>query len=404
MADNVQTFDLFNFAREEYKITKPIRLIELFAGIGAQAKALEILGIPFEHWKICEWAIPSFKAYNAIHIKDKTDYSLGKSREEMLDKINGVSSNYNEPISEKTLNKYSLDKIRDIYNNCIATHNLINVMNVHGRDLEIKDKGHYEYLLTYSFPCQDLSLAGKRRGMSISQKEGGTRSGLLWEVERILNELSREREREHSSLPQLLLMENVEQIISKQNVNDFVKWTNKLESLGYTNHFKILNAKEYGGIPQNRRRCYMLSILGDCSYEFPLKIKLNYRLNDLLEKNPDPKYNLKPEFIEYLTATDTGKYKRKEAFESSFKSTNEKGIAVALSTKQARGACDNYVLIKNATQQGYLEAEEGDGIDISTRMHHHRGTVQKGLSQTITTMGGENVGVLIKDAKGNKSE
>ena len=191
-------------------------------------------------------------------------------------------------------------------------------------------------------------------------------------------------------------MENVPEVIGKDNVQHFNKWLAKLESLGYSNYFQILNGKDYC-IPQNRRRVFMISILGDYAYEFPLKLKLQNGLNKMIEPKVDEKYNLSEDFIKYLTADDTKKYKRKQAFEYTLKSCNEKNIAVALSTRQGRGACDNYIKIKNATTKGYLEAEPGDGVDISTRMHHHRGTVQKNTCQTITTSGGENVGVVIKE-------
>lgn len=188
MDGNVQQLNLFNFDKEFYKIKKPIRLIELFAGIGGQAKALEILGVPFEHYKICEWAAPSIRAYNAIHIKDFNDYSKDKTKQELIDYLKGnISTNYNEPCN---IERQSESWLRDIYNNCIATHNLMNIMKVSGKDLEIVDTDNYCYIMTYSFPCQDLSLAGTRKGMETSQAQGGTRSGLLWEVERILDELN----------------------------------------------------------------------------------------------------------------------------------------------------------------------------------------------------------------------
>ena len=156
MGENVQQLNLFNFDKEHYKITKPIRLIELFAGIGAQAKALEMLNVPFEHWKICEWAAPSIRAYNAIHIKDHNDYSKDLSKEEIINYLEGnISTDYNKPCD---VSKKPEKWLRDIYNNCIATHNLMNIMKVKGGDLEIVDTDKYEYLMTYSFPCQDLSL------------------------------------------------------------------------------------------------------------------------------------------------------------------------------------------------------------------------------------------------------
>lgn len=152
MGDNAYQLDLFNSVRPYFKIDKPIRLIELFSGIGAQAKALEILGVPFEHYKTCEWAVPSIKAYNAIHIKDFTDYSQGKSKEELIHYLQGnISTNYNEPCD---VSKKKEEWLRDVYNNCVATHNLMNIMKVKGGDLEVKDTDKFIYIMTYSFPCQ----------------------------------------------------------------------------------------------------------------------------------------------------------------------------------------------------------------------------------------------------------
>ena len=292
MADNSYQFNLFNFGKENYKITKPIRLVELFAGIGAQHKALKQLTDQVESWKMCEWAYNSYCSYNAIHIKDFTDYSQNLSKEELIERVRGTSTNYNEPLTDKQLKQKPIEWLRNAYNNIKATHNLINIMEVHGKDLEIVDTDKYEYILTYSFPCQDLSLAGKRQGMSTSQKDGGTRSGLLWEVERILDELENK--------PQILLMENVPEVIGTKNVEHFNQWLAKLESSGYSNFFQILNAKDYG-VPQNRRRCFMVSILGEYAYNFPIKLKREYQLKDLLEKMVAKKYYLTDEHIERIS-------------------------------------------------------------------------------------------------------
>ena len=154
---------IFEFIYERKKITKPIRLIEFFAGIGAQYKALKQVFDNVESYKICEWAYNSIVSYNAIHVQDHTDYSKGKTKEELISKIRGISTNYNEPLSDKQLAKKSDEWIRSAYNNVVATHNLVNIMDVHGADLEITDTDKYEYIMTYSFPCQDLSLAGTRK-------------------------------------------------------------------------------------------------------------------------------------------------------------------------------------------------------------------------------------------------
>ena len=289
---------IFDELFEKKVITKKIRLIELFSGIGAQAKALEILNIPFEHYLTCEWAYNSIVGYNAIHIKDKTDYAKDMTKEQLLSYLNGnISIDYNKPAD---LTKKPIEWLKNCYNNVIATHDLMNIMNVKGRDLGVFDKD-YEYILTYSFPCQDLSLAGKRSGMETSQSEGGTRSGLLWEVERILLE----RKRDNLDLPGILLMENVPEVVGTKNDNHFYKWCNQLSKLGYQNYFKILNAKNYG-IPQNRKRCFMVSILGDYTYDFPKKLTLKHKLKDLLDKNVDEKYYLSKKMFNYCVDKQIG--------------------------------------------------------------------------------------------------
>lgn len=201
MEEIIQQLSLWECIYPKKIINKPIRLIEFFAGIGSQFKALKQLTNNVESWKICEWAYNSYCSYNAIHIKDFKDYSQGMSKEELIEKVRGTSTNCNDPLTDKQLQAKSIEWLRNAYNNIVATHNLVNIMEVKGVDLEIKETDKYEYILTYSFPCQDLSLAGKRKGMSTSQKDGGTRSGLLWEVERILTELSnKSREREKKAL------------------------------------------------------------------------------------------------------------------------------------------------------------------------------------------------------------
>ena len=230
----------------EFNSYKPLRLIELFAGIGAQAKALTNLGIKYEHWGVCEWDKYAIQSYNAVH-----------------------GTNFNTS----------------------------DITKLTAKDLNIVDTEHYNYLVTYSFPCQDLSNAGKGRGM---EKGSGTRSGLLWEVERLLNECT--------ELPQVLLMENVPQVHGKKNMEHFEKWIAFLESKGYSNYWKDLNAKDYG-IPQNRNRCYMVSILGGYTYEFPQPVPLELTLGDMLEKEVDEKYYLSERAIQGRKNTKFNQYK-----------------------------------------------------------------------------------------------
>ena len=161
---------------------KPIRLIECFAGYGSQALALKYLGIPFEHHRIAEWAVKSIQAYKDMHFPDDdTDYSCGMSFDNVIDYLfeRGISADYNKPMTREQIKRMGENKCRTVYNNIKATHNLVSVCNVKAKDLEITDTDRFTYLLTYSFPCQDLSSAGLSKGMA---KGSGTRSGLLWEM------------------------------------------------------------------------------------------------------------------------------------------------------------------------------------------------------------------------------
>lgn len=369
---------IFDVLYPKYKITKPIRLIELFAGYGSQALALKYLGVKFEHWKICEWAVKSIQAYKDIHFTDDTrNYSEVASKEEIQEMLFkwGISSNYNEPMTREQINRLSEEQLRTIFNNISATNNLVNIQDVKGDDLAIVNKDEYDYILTYSFPCQDLSLAGKGKGMA----DTSTRSGMLWEVERILNEL-----KTTNSLPQILLMENVPQVHGTGNVEHFNKWQLALERLGYKSYFQDLIATDYG-IPQTRNRCFMVSILGDYSYSFPKPIPLELKLKDLLEDEVDEKYYISEDLMKHIQKTkeehkEYTQYKRYNGeFEQLARVWKEKSPTLHTKSNEIK------IYVKNATKKGYLEATIGDGIDISSRMEHHRGTVQKEKSQTLTT-------------------
>lgn len=274
-----------------FKIDKPVRLIELFAGVGSQAKALTRLGATFEHYKISEWEVNATASYKAIHKEnDNTDYSAEFTAVQ-LNKILfniGISTDGKNLMGIKEIIRKGEQWKRTVYNNFKATNNIGSILNVSGNDLEIVDTDKYIYILTYSFPCQDLSIAGQQKGM---QKGSGTRSGLLWEVERLLDECE--------ELPQVLLMENVPQVHSADNIGDFNAWLRKLESLGYNNYYQDLNSKNFG-IPQNRNRTFCVSVLGDYYYEFPIGKPLELKLKDMLEPKVDEKYYISESTTEKL--------------------------------------------------------------------------------------------------------
>lgn len=170
----IQQLSMFD-GNQHFKIDKPIRLIELFAGYGSQALALKYLGVPFEHWKICEWAVKSIQAYKDVHYPDdNTDYSANLSDSEVKQRLKdfGISANYNEPIPDKSIDRMRISDCRKIFNNIIATKNLVNISKAKGQDLDITDTDKYCYIVTFSFPCQDLSLAGERKGMARGGRQG----------------------------------------------------------------------------------------------------------------------------------------------------------------------------------------------------------------------------------------
>lgn len=323
--------DIFGMMYENYKIEKPIRLIELFAGYGSQSLALKYLGIEHENYKVVEFDKYAIQSYNEIH---ETDFPL------------------------------------------------LDITEISAKDLEIVDTNIYIYILTYSFPCQDLSLAGKRKGMT----DTSTRSGLLWEVERLLDECE--------ELPQILLMENVPQVIGKDNVEHFNKWQQKLEDLGYSNYHQNLIATDYG-IPQTRNRTFMISILGNYSYTFPKPIPLELKLKDMLEDEVDESY--------YLSDKQINQVQNWNAYEKpleNMEKTNKSQKSPTITTRSGAFAA-GMILIPEATKKGYAEATNGDGVYIN-RPHQKRGVVQKDKIQTLKTS--LDVGVVVGTYQYSKSD
>ena len=278
---------------------KKLRLITLFSGYDSQKKSLDYLGVDCEHWRTCEWAVKSIQALKDLHFSnDDTDYSKDLTQQEVIDFLTnkGISANYNEPMTYEQIKRLGEQKQRQIYNNIKASHNMVNIQQVKGSDLGICDTDTYDYIMTYSFPCQDLSAAGLGKGMA---RDSGTRSGMLWEVERILKELKES----NTPLPKYLLMENVPQVHGTKNAGAFKEWLSFLESIEYVNSWEDMNSKECC-IPQNRKRTFMLSVLNGKSVKFGMPMTLPIRLKDILEKNVDEKYYLSDKIVSHLNIRD----------------------------------------------------------------------------------------------------
>lgn len=257
-----------------------LRVFEAFAGYGSQSIALKLVakmfpGFEFESVGISEIDKYAIKAYRALH---------------------GDVPNLGD----------------------------ITKINWGGYDGEID-------LFTYSFPCQDISMAGKQRGL----KEGsGTRSSCLWACADAI-------EAKH---PKFLLMENVKALaVQKKFQSDFSKWRKWLREQGYTNYYAVLNSKDYG-VPQNRERVFMVSLLGShAPFYFPAPFPLERRLKDILEDDVEEKYWLKPAHIRSILRHNERKQSEGCGFKTNFQ-TGE-GISGAIKTKKGSREYDTYIKV-----------------------------------------------------------
>ncbi len=228
------------------KEKKKLRVFEAFAGIGAQASALSRLNIDYEIVGISDWFIDALECYAAIHCAG-LDVKIPSSKEEIRERLSQYTFSA-DSVRECNINRLSEDQLRDLYRAHVQCKNYGSITEIKAEAMPQTD------LLVYSFPCQDLSTGGLGKGM---KKGSGTRSGLLWEIERILKDLKK-----LNRLPEFLLLENVKTIQAATNIDDLQQWLSFLESIGYCNdNCMILNALDFG-IPQDRERAFIVSHLG----------------------------------------------------------------------------------------------------------------------------------------------
>lgn len=314
---------------------KKLTVNELFAGIGAVRKALINQNIPHEIVGISEIDKYAIKSYEAMY---------GKTR------------NYG--------------------------------------DISKVERLDYADLWTYGFPCQDISLAGDMKG--IVREE--TRSGLLHEVERLL-----EVAKEEGTLPKFLIMENVKNLVSKKFIGDFQRWIDKLSDLGYTTEWKVLIASDYG-IPQRRERVFAVSVRKDKGgYSFPEPMLLEKKFRDLLEEEVEGKYFLRKEMFEYFerhsrecgdnfiqekTCNQVGMLvgdKWAKQHERSSRVWGTDSLCPTLTTCTGGGQ-EVKIIVQEATKKGYAIDEKGDSIDIAyINQNKRRARVDKERAHTITT-------------------
>lgn len=287
---------------------RKIKVIELFAEVGSQAMALRNIGIDYEVIGISEIDKFAYKSYEAIHGKVKNFGDITK------------------------INKLP-----------------------------------YCDLLTYSFPCQDLSIAGQQKGISKD-----TRSGLLLEVERLLL-----KAKENGTLPKYLLLENVKNLVGKKFIKDFERWLSFLNNLGYYSNWEVLNAKDYG-IPQNRERVFVVSSLENIHYNFPKQVELKSKMKDLLEEKVDDKYYLSEKLLKcFSDMKNRNGFTRGEKFNP--RKLENCNTAFAITTRAGARATDNYII-----QLGNLKNTESFGGNPQTGRVYS----PDGISPCLNTMQG----------------
>lgn len=240
------------------KSSKKLRVFEAFAGIGAQAAALKRLNINYEIVGISDWFIDAIECYATIHNND-TQVDVPIDKKEVIEYLSKFTFSA-DSVHPYNLAHLSEDKLRNLCRANKKCNNYGSIVDIQPEDMPETD------LLVYSFPCQDLSTGGLGKGM---KKGSGTRSGLLWEIERILKGL-----KELNRLPEYLLLENVKTIKAESNKPDLDEWLSFLESIGYKNdECMLLNALDFG-VPQDRERAFIVSHLGKkLNVEKKLKFK-----------------------------------------------------------------------------------------------------------------------------------
>ena len=239
-----------------------MKIFSTFTGIGSPEMALKNLNIDFEIVGISEVDKYAILAYDAIH--NNGEFVEEVSKEKMLDIIKTCNIAYNFSTGKSEIPK-NFNDLKKLYNAHIRSKNYGDIRKIDESYLPNFD------LLTYSYPCKNISLGGKQEGLV---ENSNTQSSLLWECKRIIEKKK----------PKFLLMENVKNLVGKNHKVEFDKWCSYLETLGYNNYWDVLNAKDYG-VAQNRERVIMVSILKeyDNGYILPTSNGITKTMCDILE-------------------------------------------------------------------------------------------------------------------------
>jgi DNA (cytosine-5)-methyltransferase 1 len=340
-----------------------LRVFEAFSGVGSQRMALRNIGVEHEVVAIAEIDPDALLSYEAIH-GEGDDIEI-PSREVMIEELTLKNVGYDFKKKKVVLPKGK--RLQQLYAADKLSGNLGDISKLTIDEIPDHD------LFTYSFPCQDISIAGKGNGLS---EGSNTRSSLLWECKRVIE----------GKKPRFLLLENVKNLVGKKNRPDFDRWLEWLEGQGYTNYWKVVNAKNHL-IPQNRERTFVVSILGEHTpFEFPEDKPLDKCLGDLLEEEVDEKYFLSKEiqerFVYKPAYNDIQIIGRLDhyGYDIMNRVYDPNGISPTIATMQGGNLQPKILVVGNTHPSGR-------GMN---------GNVYDGLAPTLTTNKGEGVKTLIK--------
>lgn len=274
-----------------------LKVVTCFTGVGMQERGIENSGLfDMEIVNTCEMDSDAIVSYAAIHnnlTKDVIEsYPFYPSREEMAQQLTDKHIGY-DFVKDKPYDWEKLARSKDAKMR-LQTVWLADYLNKNVGDICRVDKFPSCDLLTFSFPCTDISIAGRQAGMV----EGETRSGLVYEVLRILKNMKTE-----NNLPTYLLMENVDALVNKKNKPQYEALNEEFSELGYDCKYEVLNGKNCG-VPQNRSRVFAIYWLRDSvdlsTFEFPQPFDDGRRLKDILLDDVPEKYYITNERAQAL--------------------------------------------------------------------------------------------------------
>ena len=365
---------------EKVKLTANI----LFSGIGCQERGFENSGLfDIEVLNTSDINKEAVLSYAAIHCGLTNEmvetYPKYPSRDEMAQYLSDINLGY-EPEKDKHFDWFKLAKrktndIEKYWLACKLTKNLGDISRI--------EELPYADFWTCSFPCTDISVAGKMKGLS---PDSGTRSSLLWENIKLLK-----KAKDNNTLPKYIMFENVKNLASKKFAEHFNSLIEVLDELGFNSYWSVINGKDCG-VPQNRERVFVISIRKDIDtgkYAFPTPFDTGVKLKDILEDTVDEKY--------YLSNVATKKFKL-------FSESKGTDIKVAGSLNPDKNVQDRVrVLDAEGVSQGLRATDYKDpvkiisGIDKSvndTRMIEYANCITSREDRGVSNRKAEGTAVL----------